>query len=214
MTGAREHTTVQAGPLKLEALLCAGVGPRAGSVEQAAVVAPPHPLAGGTLSNPVVIALADSLNAWGLTSLSFNYRGTEASEGTATDSVEAAVEDYRAAAYALRARCAGPYVYAGYSFGAATALLAARDQAEIAALVLLAPPLGMLLSEDLAALTCPIVLLCGDDDDYAPLPALEARVSGQAHVSLDVIVGADHFFHYGGLSILQERIQTHLKRLL
>jgi len=68
-----------------------------------AVVAPPHPLYGGTFHNPVVINLADGLSRAGIASLTFNWRGTEGSDGSKTDSLDAAVADYLAAFAALAA---------------------------------------------------------------------------------------------------------------
>jgi hypothetical protein len=46
-----------------------------------AVVAPPHPLYGGELSNPVVGALVAGLNSVGIAGLAFNYRGVGGSDG-------------------------------------------------------------------------------------------------------------------------------------
>ena len=61
-----------------------------------AVVAPPHPLYGGHLSNPVVRALARGLGERDVTSLAFNWRGIGASDGRASGDLEVACEDYRA----------------------------------------------------------------------------------------------------------------------
>jgi len=176
-----------------------------------AVVAPPHPVYGGTLSNPVVTRARDGLHTAGWSTLAFNYRGTEASDGEVTDSLEAAVEDYLTAARELRARVAGPYVYAGYSFGAGTALLAAQGDASVAGLVLIAPPVGMLREADLTAFTGRLLVVVGDDDAYAPLDALRQRLAGHRDCALEVLPGVDHFFHFGGLTQLSERIAAHVQ---
>ena len=63
----------------------------------AAVIAPPHPLYGGRLDNPVVIALADGLRAAGLATLCFNFRGVGGSSGHASGAAADADADYRAA---------------------------------------------------------------------------------------------------------------------
>ncbi len=179
----------------------------------AAVVAPPHPLYGGTLDNPVVIAIARGLSKLGLATLTFNYRGVEGSEGKATENLEAAVADYRACLDHLTVAepaVRGPLVAAGYSFGAAIALLAAQGDPRVAGLVLLAPPVGMLRTEDLAAFAGPILIVVGDDDDFAPVSELRALlpVPSRENLSLQVIDGADHFFHFGGLGEIEQRVNA------
>ena len=49
-----------------------------------AVVAPPHPLYGGTLHNPVVVGIAEGLLRAGVAPLAFNWRGIDGSEGMRT----------------------------------------------------------------------------------------------------------------------------------
>jgi alpha/beta superfamily hydrolase len=190
--------------LELEARYASGAG--AGG----AVVAPPHPLYGGSIDNPVVVATLAGLSQAALATLAFNFRGTEASEGERTDDLVAAVSDYQAALRALAERDPGPYFAAGYSFGAGTALLAARDHANIAGVVLLAPPLGMLHTADLQAFAGKILIVIGDDDEYSPLPELRERLSVRSDATLEVIAGADHFFHFGGLPEISERVRRWL----
>jgi alpha/beta superfamily hydrolase len=176
-----------------------------------AVVASPHPLYGGSIDNPVVMATVAGLQGAGVASMAFNYRGIDRSEGTATDSLEAAVTDYTAAFHELRARTAGPYFAAGYSFGAGTALLMARDTAEIAGVVLVAPPLRMLHAEDLRAFAGRVCVVLGDDDEYAPVSELSALLAARPDATLTLIPGADHFFHFGGLSQLAQHIAAQVR---
>lgn len=179
----------------------------------AAVVAPPHPLYGGTFHNPVVISIADGLARAGIAPLTFNWRGTEGSEGGKTDSLEAAVSDYLAAFGALADAGAHPPLYAaGYSFGAATALLASREDARITGVIMLAPPLGMLREEDLKAASAKLLVVVGSDDEFAPLDELEAKLAVRSDVSLEVIQGADHFFHFAGLGDIAARVAEQVAR--
>ena len=179
-----------------------------------AVVAPPHPMYGGTLGNPVVTATAEGLQRCGIATLLFNYRGIQGSEGEVTDELAAAVSDYRAAFGELRSRATGPHIAAGYSFGAGTALLSSCDDADVLGVVLIAPPVGMLRAEDLEAFRGRVLVLVGDDDDYAPLPELKARLAARSDAVLDVIAGADHFFHFGGLSAISARVAQHVRSWL
>jgi uncharacterized protein len=177
----------------------------------AAVIAPPHPLYGGTLDNPVVIAIADGLCRAGIGALAFNWRGIEDSEGEATGDLEAAVGDYVAAARALDGQ--GPLYAAGYSFGAGTALLAAVAEPRFAGVVLVAPPVGLLHAEDLHAARAPVVVVAADDDAYAPLAALQTALAARPDAALEVIAGADHFFHFGGLPEVATRVAAHMDRI-
>jgi alpha/beta superfamily hydrolase len=180
-------------------------------VRGGAVVAPPHPLYGGTLDNPVVSKTADSLRKAGMATLSFNYRGIERSEGTATDDLESAAEDYRAALAELARRAPGPYIAAGYSFGAGTALLTARDDSSISGIVLVAPPVGMLRQDDLLSFQGRVLVLVGDDDEYAPVEELEDVLSVRPDAQLVVIANEGHFFHFGSLAELGHQVAMHIQ---
>ncbi|MCU1280588.1 MAG: Alpha/beta hydrolase, partial [bacterium] len=53
----------------------------------AAVVCHPHPAFGGRMDSPLVVALADAFAAAGWSTLRFNFRGLEQSEGTPTGGI-------------------------------------------------------------------------------------------------------------------------------
>jgi uncharacterized protein len=203
--GASRELDLQVDGLKLEARLHKAKG-KAG-----AVVAPPHPLYGGSMTNPVVEITVEALLENGVSALAFNYRGTEASEGVASSSLLASTADYGAALGALRAEVSGPIIAAGYSFGAGTALLRAHDEPDLLGLILVAPPLGMLRSEDLAAFTGNVLLVVGDDDDYSPIPELKALLAQVPSVKLEILPGVDHFFHFGGLPALFALLKEHVE---
>lgn len=196
---------LQADGLSLEARLHLGRG------AASAVVAAPHPLYGGTMSHPVVQVTVEALLELGISALAFNYRGTESSEGEATSSLEASTADYRAALAALRAEAPGKTIAAGYSFGAGTALLTVRDDPNVLGLVLIAPPLGLLHASDLSACAGRVLIIVGDDDDYAPLSQLQTLLTHAPKVQLEVLPGVDHFFHFGGLPALFTLLRDHLQ---
>ncbi|MGZ3405418.1 MAG: hypothetical protein ACXVAN_03175, partial [Polyangia bacterium] len=54
----------------------------------AAVVCHPHPAFGGRMDNPLVVALADACAAAGFSTVRFNFRGLDGSEGTPTGGVQ------------------------------------------------------------------------------------------------------------------------------
>lgn len=174
------------------------------------VVAPPHPLYGGTIDNAVVLRIVEGLARAKFGALTFNYRGVEQSEGKATDDLACAVADYTAAIERAVELVGAPVICAGYSFGAGTALLAARDDTRVSTLVLVSPPVGMLRGDDLRAFAGRVLCVIGDDDEYAPLAQLSAVLAARPDAILEVIRGADHFFHFGGLSEIAARISSHL----
>lgn len=164
-----------------------------------AVVAPPHPEYGGARSNPVVRSLVDVLVASGRTTVAFDWRGVGASDGRVTGDPAAALEDYAATATWLRNVAPGPWVAAGYSFGAATALRVAATDPRVEALVLVAPPVAMTGTEDLVTCRMPLGVVVGDRDDFAPAEVLEGALRTVPTARLEVLAGVDHFFFDGGL---------------
>ncbi len=166
------------------------------------------------MDNPVVLGIVEGLRRADCATLAFNWRGVEGSEGVATDELAAAVADYQAALEELHRSASGPFFAAGYSFGAGTALLVAKDDARIEQVVLVAPPLGMLRSEDLRACSRPVLIVAGDEDELAPLSELREVVAPHAHITLEVLRGVDHFFHFGGMPELPKVIADHISRHL
>ena len=71
------------------------------------VIAPPHPLYGGSMDSPVVVGDRLGVHARGLASLRFNWRGVGASGGIASGDAEDARADYAAALAQLASTRAG-----------------------------------------------------------------------------------------------------------
>ena len=176
--------------------------------ESAAVIAPPHPLYGGSLDHPVCNEIAFALYEQGFASLRFNWRGVGASQGVPTGDAGAAERDYRAALDHVYATLPGPITAAGYSFGAATALAAAQHDERIGALLLVAPPAAMLRELSLERFTGPIRVIVGALDDFAPADELAELFEGLAGARLHVIPKVDHYFTTGGLAELSELVST------
>ena len=165
-----------------------------------AVVAPPHPLYGGHMDNPVVTTLADALAQSGYAPLRFNWRGVGESAGRPSGRVEDATEDYRAAVDEALRRAGSPgarVLAAGYSFGAVAAVaVAAGGETSIDRLVLVAPPVQMLEAMDVASIETPIQVIVGERDQYAGAEELADALSTAREARLDVIPDADHFFGF------------------
>jgi len=162
-----------------------------------AVLAPPHPLYGGSLESPVLTELAFACTQAGLASLRFNWRGVGASAGAPSGSAADADADYGSALDHLAETVAGPLLAGGYSFGSAAALRAAGTNARIDRLLLVAPPPALVEPAAIAASGRRTLVLVGEYDTIAPARELRAAFERAPQVELHVIPHADHFFGEG-----------------
>lgn len=162
-----------------------------------AVVAPPHPLMGGSLDSPVVTEIALAASDSGYCALRFNWRGVGGSAGSPSGEVGDADADYRAALAFMEESVEAPLLAGGYSWGALAAARVGLTHPRVRRLVLVAPPPAMLDAEALAARGLPILVVAGDRDEYVPLDDLRASLAGVPKSELVVLEGVDHFFMSG-----------------
>jgi alpha/beta superfamily hydrolase len=162
-----------------------------------AVIAPPHPLYGGSMDSPVVAELSWALSRGGLATLRFDWRGVGASAGRPSGDAEDARADYAAALDQLAESVSGRLVAAGYSFGAAAAVRASAQTPRVRALVLVAPPPAMLDRKLLAARPLDVLILAGERDGIAPAAELDSIARELTRARVVTIAQADHFFGAG-----------------
>lgn len=206
---ARREERMVAIPMRDGALVLEGIFVAGDEAEEGgAVVAPPHPLYGGSMDSPVVSELAFACGRAGLATLRFNWRGVGASQGRITGEWAAADQDYLGALEQVAETTNAPVIAAGYSFGAATALRVGLRDPRVAELLLIAPPIGMIESLAVDTFRGPIHVIVGGRDEFAPLAQLSARFEGLPNANLDVIPKADHFFMSYGLAELVELVRT------
>jgi len=184
---------VPGGDLVLEGLYVAARGAEPGG----AVVAPPHPLHGGSMDSPVVNELAHACDRAGIATLRFNWRGVGASAGEASGEASAAEADYGASLEQIGQTVRGPLVACGYSFGAWAAVRCAAGEPRVTRRVLVAPPPARLDRAALAGFPGRTLILTGADDVLAPAEELDALLAGHPRIELTVVPGADHFFTVG-----------------
>jgi pimeloyl-ACP methyl ester carboxylesterase len=72
----------------------------------------------------------------------------------------------------------------------------------------------MLRAEDLDAFAGPVLVIVGADDEFAPLPELTAMLGSRPKCTLQVLTNVDHFFHFGGLHELDQRVCAHVSAWL
>jgi alpha/beta superfamily hydrolase len=185
----------------LEGLYIAG-GDEGGGA--GAVIAPPHPLYGGSMDSPVVSELAWACTKAGIASLRFNWRGVGGSSGEPSGDLAVGALDFGAALLQLGRTVPGPLVAAGYSFGAAAAVRAAAEQPRVRRLVLVAPPPALLDAGLLGAGEREVLLLAGEQDALAPARALEALARSLPNARFVPLPEADHFFAAGLAQLTSE----------
>lgn len=212
MNAHTQSLTLQGEAGAIEALLDRPGGSQA--ARGLAVIAHPHPLFGGAMSNKVVQTLARAFVQCGWRALRFNFRGVGASAGTHDEGLGEARDML---AVISQAREGGEALaVAGFSFGAFVAAQAAASLAqagdEPAALVLVGtaasrfavPPVPQSLHEK-------TLVLHGEADDTVPLAAVLDWARPQS-LPVTVIPGGGHFFH-GQLPLLKGLAARHLRSL-
>lgn len=167
-------------------------GQRPGTV---GVVCHPHPLHGGTMRNKVVHTLARAMQQLGVPTVRFNFRGIGRSEGSYGGGA-GELDDALAVCHWARERwnCDALWL-AGFSFGAAVALAAARI-VQPRGLVTVAPPVGRLIAAPLNPPGCPWLVVQGDRDELVDVESVRNWASAQSPPpELLILREAEHFFH-------------------
>ena len=187
------------GDLALEGIFLAGDE----DLSSGAIVAPPHPLFGGSMDNPVCNELAYACATAGIASLRFNWRGVGASAGTPSAESDEADSDYNAATRYMSETVSGPLVAAGYSFGAATAVRIASRDPRCRRLMLVAPPLPILDRALLESFGGSVLIVAAGNDEFSPASDLRALAEGMPRAHFHLVHEADHFFMAGLAGIAQ-----------
>ena len=182
----------------------------------AMVVCHPHPLLGGDMENPVVMAICRRANEGGIATLRFNFRGAGGSEGEFSKGAEER-RDVAAALDVLR-RWRGidrrRLALAGYSFGASMVLRGLKLYRAAGSLVLVAPPLSSLRGSPVFKDGRPKLFVVGRKDKLVSSAELQRELDGiRGEVRFSEIEGADHSFggHEGGVA---ERVAEFLSETL
>ena len=175
---------------KLEAALRVADEPRG-----AVVLAHPHPLYGGTLHNPVIFHADRELNRAGLTTLRFNFRGVEGSDGFHDDG-RGEIGDVAAAAGWVAALAPGvPLILVGYSFGSRCAIAHATADRTVAGVVAIGLPVRIWEFEDLASLGRPLSVVQGTKDEFGSIEEVALVVARAVPTGrIYEVDGASHLF--------------------
>ena len=191
----------------IEALRDAAAGPA--HPRGVVVLAHPHPLFGGTMTNKVVQTLARAFVQPGWTAVRFNFRGVGASAG-AHDAGRGELEDLLAVVEQTAPD--GAIALAGFSFGAfVTSHAIARlwPGRDIQRIVLVGTAASRF---DVATLPPDLheraLIVHGEMDDTVPLASVMDWARPQL-LPVTVVPGGEHFFH-GQLGLLKSLVTRHL----
>ena len=191
----------------IEALRDAAAGPA--HPRGVVVLAHPHPLFGGTMTNKVVQTLARAFVQTGWTAVRFNFRGVGASAG-AHDAGRGELEDLLAVVEQTAPD--GAIALAGFSFGAfVTSHAIARlwPGRDIQRIVLVGTAASRF---DVATLPPDLheraLIVHGELDDTVPLASVMDWARPQL-LPVTVVPGGEHFFH-GQLGLLKSLVTRHL----
>ena len=169
------------------------------------VICHPHPAQGGTMHNKVVYTLASTMEALGIKTVRFNFRGVQKSEGLFDYGV-GELDDLISVVEWVKTQCPNDVIWlAGFSFGA---YIAIKGNQVCAAerLIAVAPPAGHSYFDGLPQIICPWVLVQGEQDEVVDAKTVLNWGKEQVPApQLIVMPDAGHFFH-GQLVLLKERL--------
>jgi hypothetical protein len=185
---AEKQVVIQSGDVKLEGLLEDRPGDRAVAVTH------PHPLYGGDMHNNVVQAVVEAYRQKGYSTLRFNFRGAGRSGGGYGQG-KGEQQDVVAAVSFLSALGKARIDLAGYSFGAWVIARALDRLPQVAAAVLVSPPVDFLDFSTVQADPRFRLIIAGSEDAFASPATLQRLFPGwNREARFEIIEGADHFY--------------------
>lgn len=171
------------------------------------IICHPDPLQEGSMHNKVVTTIARAFNNMGITAIRFNYRGVGQSAGQYGD-MAGEVDDCSSVVEWAQKQWPGTKLWlAGFSFGA---YVAAANAAKFAAeqLISVAPSVVRMPYTSLPKITCPWLVIQGEDDEVVASDAVYSWFEGlDAQKTLVRYPKTGHFFH-GKLVDLAHTIET------
>ena len=162
--------------------------------DKGVVISHPHPLYGGTMHNNVVKAIAAAYQDQGYTTLRFNFRGVEKSEGQ-YDNGAGEQQDVRGAVNYLSNLDKQQLDLAGYSFGAWVIAVGLKKYESVRRVVMVSPPVDFVDFGFLEHSPKIQLVISGSRDDIGGYRKIEEMLpKWNDKALLKVIDGADHFY--------------------
>ncbi|HLB58357.1 MAG TPA: alpha/beta fold hydrolase [Gammaproteobacteria bacterium] len=175
-----------------------------------AIICHPHPLFGGTMNNKVVTTLARAFQNLNINTIRFNFRGVGKSEGKFDQGVGETDDVIAIARWAKTHYLSDKLYLAGFSFGSYVAARAAT-QLPVTHLLSIAPPVINFDFTALPPITCPWLIIQGEQDEIvSPEAVFDWVETLNPKPTLIRMPKATHFFH-GQLMALREMIEKNLR---
>lgn len=176
------------------------------------IIAHPHPLHGGTMHNKVVTQLYKTFNTLDFATLRFNFRGVEQSGGHFDQGIGETQDVLFLISWLKQVLPNLPIWLAGFSFGGYVCARAANET-QIAQLITVAPAVNHGDFTILTSISCPWLIVHGDEDALIPIDQIQAFVSHPpVPIKLRIVAGASHFFH-GRLLQLRDVVLEEFREL-
>lgn len=177
-----------------------------------AIICHPHPLHGGTMHNKIVTTAAQACQELGISAVRFNFRGVGQSVGDYAHG-EGEQDDLLAViTWVQHLAPDAELLLMGFSFGAYIATSVAA-QIAVKALILIAPAVHNFPFQVLK-ISCPVLVLQGEQDEIVSWSAVENWVNSLSNVNCKAIMfpQTGHFFH-GKIIALRATLTAHLAQL-
>ncbi len=146
------------------------------------------------MHNNVVKGIVRAYREKGYSTLRFNFRGVERSEGDHANGV-GEQEDVRSALKVLADLGIESVDLAGYSFGAWVNAMGLGTFKGVDRMIMVSPPVGLLDFGALASNHKVRLVIGGSLDDIAPVKAIEENLpTWNPKATLHIIDGADHLY--------------------
>ena len=193
-TASQRNVSFTNGDIKLEGVLHL---PNDDEGLPAVVICHPHPRHGGDMDNVVIASLVRYLCESGIAALRFNFRGVGGSEGIfdgGTGEISDAVEalNFLSLQDEIDPTRIG---VAGYSFGAAVALIASTYGDITQAIASVACPSRVFNEMGVHEILQPKLLVCGERDHDFPVAQFVFQAKRFTDPKqIELIQNADHFF--------------------
>jgi len=160
----------------------------------------PHPLYGGTMSNPIVMELYNIFDALGFSTFRFNFRGVGKSEGKFDNGLGELADAAAALDWVQRQNPNTNQCWvSGFSFGAVICMQLLMRRPEITRFVSVSPQPNLYDFNFLAPCPASGLIVHGKKDEIAPLDdvqKLAQKLQAQKNITVEYeeISGANHFY--------------------
>jgi uncharacterized protein len=182
-----------------------------------AMILHPHPQAGGTMNNKIVVNLYQLFVQRGFAVLRFNFRGVGRSQGKFDNGIGELSDAASALDWMQQFNVDAPATWvAGYSFGAWIGMQLLMRRPEIRGFISVSPPANLYDFSFLAPCPSSGLVVQGTGDDivtHGSVQKLVDKIKTHKHITIDyeTVEGASHFYE-NEMDDLMGRVERYLEK--